>query len=48
MTSREADIVEILRTMRPTVTPLWAGILHDAADEIERLREKIKEYESGK
>lgn len=45
MTQREADIVEILRTMRPAVTPLWTGILHDAADEIVSLRNKVKALE---
>jgi hypothetical protein len=43
--AQEQDIVELLRTMRPTLAPYWTGLLNDAADEIVRLRNKIQEME---
>jgi len=45
MKAQEQDIVEVLRTMRPTLAPYWTGLLNDAADEIVRLRNKIQELE---
>ena len=43
--AQEQDIVELLRTMRPTLAPYWTGLLNDAADEIVKLRTKIQEME---
>jgi hypothetical protein len=45
MKAQEQDIVEVLRTMRPTLAPYWTGLLNDAADEIVKLRTKIQELE---
>ena len=45
MKAQEQDIVEVLRTMRPTLAPYWTGLLNDAADEIVKLRTKLQELE---
>ena len=45
MKAQGQDIVELLRTMRPTLAPYWTGLLNDAADEIVRLRNTIQEME---
>ena len=45
MKAQEQDIVEVLRTMRPTLAPYWVSFLNYAADEIVKLRTKIQELE---
>ena len=45
MKAKEEDLVEVLRLARPTLAPFWTKLLHEAADEIVSLRNKVKALE---